>query len=185
MAVKYIRSEPHQFCRQQQYGEGAIDNRLIGHPALDARRYSRAVRPRDNENAANTMRVTAIVRIRFSHVDVSQNGWDKDEKADTSETIITERGRSARRVEKREEKKRRNRRNDDKAKGRVERARMIYVHEAIGCIIYRSIEGACAVARRTRIMHARLPNSNTECPTSCAIDHCPPRSMTLMRLIGT
>ena len=47
------------------------------------------MRPRDNENAASTMRVTAIVRIRFSRVDVSENGWDKDEKADTSATIIT------------------------------------------------------------------------------------------------
>ena len=63
------------------------------------------------------------------------------------------------REKKREEKERRNRQGTTTKQRVVERARMIYVHEAIGCIIYRSIEGACAVAWRTRIMHARLPNS--------------------------
>ena len=78
--------------------------------------------PRDNENAANTMRVTAIVWIRFSHVDVSRNGWDKDEKADTSETIITERRREERRrMEKRKEKKRKEKKRKEKKRKGKER----------------------------------------------------------------
>lgn len=126
---------------------------------------------RNNENAASTMRVTTFVRIRSSHMDLSQIEWHKDEKAETSETVvITGRKRDERKARRKEHKTRkekekgRSRRNNDKAKGGWMCAYDLRAR-AIDCIIYRSIESACAVAWYA-IMYARLPNSTRVVPTS-------------------
>lgn len=90
---------------------------------------------RNNENVVSTMRVTAIMWIRSSHMDVSQAGRHKDEKAETSETIITEGKRSEwkRRKESGGGEKMGKKEVDEEERTTkqrvVQRARMIYVHE--------------------------------------------------------
>ena len=199
---RWIRSGPRQFC-WQQYARVSNRRSADWSSALDARRYSRAVRTagqwkRSEYNASHGDRAdTFLARGRVSKWmgQRREGGYIGDDNNREEEGRTKTNGEEERKEKKRKEKKRKGKERKGKEKQREQRqskglswtsahdlrARGNRLHNLSidrrrmrRCSAY--TDYACATAEQ---------QATRSVPASCAIDHCPHRSMTLMRLIGT